>query len=177
MERACNEAALTVQDLSAQRDQAEEKATTAKALEAKLEAEKMRSKRVVEQLSSQLVGQGRAKEASLAKELVRLQEALEMEADPGKKEEMEEKLAKIKRMMSDQDSGGDRDSVLELQEKLQEERELRKKVEKDLAEALDMQLETQNETEQVLLEYEALVQENKALAARVKAEAAEEEAG
>ena len=55
-----------------------------------------------------------------------------------------------------------------LQSSLDKEREHRVRLEQELAEAFDAQLESQKETESVLVEYEALVEENKALADKVE---------
>ena len=168
-EASCEQALKTMEDLTVQRDRAEQRAGDAASqvndVQLKLESEKRKSQRVVEQLSTQLVGSGKAKEAQFAKDLVALQRALEETRDPGRREELVEQIERVKLGLGAGNSTG---STLALQSSLDKEREHRVRLEQELAEAFDAQLESQKETESVLVEYEALVEENKALADKVE---------
>ena len=169
---ACQSAAETVALATEQRAAAQAQVADLNSqivgFESKIQAEKKKSDRIVQQLSGQLVASGKSKEASIAQDLARMAKTLENTTDPSKREQLEERIQQLQLLLGGNPSGGDR-GLLAVENALEAERTRRQQVEKDLENALDRQFASQQETERMLEEFEVIVEENKILAEELRA--------
>ena len=139
-------------------------------MESRVEYEKKRAEGVVKVLSQQLNMEGRPQTAALISDFARLQQQLESEVDQSRKAELEERLSSLKLAMQydEANSGAGNASFMQLENKLQTERDIRKKLEADLKEALDKCLANEEENQMLLKEYEEVVEENKFLVSQIE---------
>ena len=169
---ACQSAAETVALATEQRAAAQAQVADLNSqivgFESKIQAEKKKSDRIVQQLSGQLVASGKSKEASIAQDLARMAKTLENTTDPSKREQLQERIQQLQLLLGGNPSGGDR-GLLAVENALEAERTRRQQVEKDLENALDRQFASQQETERMLEEFEVIVEENKILAEELRA--------
>ena len=163
-----------LRNANAQKQAAEERTATAISklydMESRVEYEKKRAEGVVQVVSQQLHMEGRGQTAALISDFARLRQQLESEVDETKRSELEERLDSLKLAMQydDADSGKQSTSFMQLENKLQTEKEIRKKLEGELKAALDKCLASEEENQMLLKEYEEVVEENKFLVSQIE---------
>ena len=157
-----------------QKQAAEERTATAISklydMESRVEYEKKRAEGVVQVVSQQLNMEGRGQTAALITDFARLRQQLETEVDQTKRAELEERLDSLKLAMQydEADTTKGNASFMQLENKLQTERDIRKRLEGELKTALDKCLANEEENQMLLKEYEEVVEENKFLVSQIE---------
>ncbi|QDZ24096.1 hypothetical protein A3770_12p66140 [Chloropicon primus] len=164
-----------LRNANSQKQAAEERTATAISklydMESRVEYEKKRAEGVIQVVSQQLQLEGRGQTAALISDFARLRQQLEMEVDQVKRAELEERLDSLKLAMQYDEANttsGSNTSFMQLENKLQTEKEIRKKLEGELKAALDKCVASEEENQMLLKEYEEVVEENKFLVSQIE---------